>query len=64
MASSKNFLLVPARAALLRGPGAAVLLCGRSGKNSLALDFSPPLSALQAFAIAIANLDNKLCYAI
>lgn len=64
MASSKNFLLVPARAALPQGPGAPVLLCGRTGKNSFALDFSPPLSALQAFAVAIAQLDNKLCYAI
>mmetsp|Transcript_24050 Transcript_24050/g.40331 ORF Transcript_24050/g.40331 Transcript_24050/m.40331 type:complete len:485 (-) Transcript_24050:1258-2712(-) len=57
--SVKNFQLV-----LQGDPDAIVVLFGKMAKNIYALDFTHPLSAHQAFAIAMSSLDSKLCMAI
>ncbi|KAI8474342.1 MAG: tubby C-terminal-like domain-containing protein [Monoraphidium minutum] len=41
-----------------------VLQFGKRGGGEYALDFAWPLSALQAFALALTSFDSKLCYAI
>mmetsp|Transcript_12489 Transcript_12489/g.17020 ORF Transcript_12489/g.17020 Transcript_12489/m.17020 type:complete len:549 (-) Transcript_12489:1034-2680(-) len=57
--SVKNFQLV------LHGEQeVTVLLCGKMSKNIYALDFTHPLSAHQAFAIAMTSIDSKLCMAM
>jgi hypothetical protein len=63
VASSKNLVLVPQQPPSV-GPAPPLFLCARTGKNTFAMNYTPPLTALQAFPIAIANLDNKLSYAI
>eukprot|EP00854_Cymbomonas_tetramitiformis_P018051 gene18051-21499_t len=56
--SVKNFQLV-----LQADQDAVVLLFGKMGKNIYACDFTYPLSAHQAFAIALSSIDSKLCMA-
>jgi len=44
--------------------GAVVLQFGKCGTNTFALDFSWPMSPMQAFAIALSSIDTKLCYVL
>lgn len=37
---------------------------GKIRDDVFALDFAYPLSAVQAFALALASIDSKLCYAV
>ena len=41
-----------------------VVQFGKCGGETFALDFSYPVSPVQAFALALSSLDNKLCYSI
>jgi hypothetical protein len=59
MPSTKNFQLV-----LHGNQDAVVLLFGKIDKNLYALDFTSPLSAHQAFGLALSSLDQKLCMAL
>jgi len=54
--STKNFQLV-----LHGNQDAVVQLFGKMGPNIYACDFTYPLSAHQAFAIAMTSIDSKLC---
>lgn len=59
MPSTKNFQLV-----LHGNQDAVVLLFGKIEENLYALDYTSPLSAHQAFALALSALDQKLCMAL
>ena len=41
-----------------------ILQFGKIKEDIFALDFAYPLSALQAFGLALASIDSKLCYAM
>ncbi|GAQ89704.1 tubby-like protein [Klebsormidium nitens] len=57
--SVKNFQLV-AEAAEDR----TLLLFGKVGKDVFVMDFRPPFTATQAFAICLSSVDSKLCCAL
>jgi len=59
--SVKNFQLVPCSGA---DSNRVVLQFGKCGPDSFALDFSHPLTPLQAFGIALTSVDGKLCYSV
>ena len=63
-ASVKNFQLVAwdHRSGGLEGPVA--LQFGKVSSDSFVLDFGFPFSLHTAFAVALASLDSKLCYAL
>jgi hypothetical protein len=44
--------------------GRVVVQFGKCGGGSFSLDFSYPVSPVQAFALALSSLDDKLCYSI
>ena len=44
--------------------GRVVVQFGKRGREDFSLDFSYPLSPVQAFALALSSLDDKLCYSI
>lgn len=54
-ASVKNFQLINHF-----DPDNILLQFGKIGKNDFSLDFQYPMSALQAFSIALSSFDNKL----
>ena len=56
--SKKNFQMV-----LDGDQESVVLLFGKVSKNLWVCDFTHPLSAHQAFAIALSSLSSKMCYA-
>lgn len=56
--SKKNFQMV-----LDGDQESVVLLFGKVSKNLWTCDFTHPLSAHQAFAIALSSLSSKMCYA-
>jgi tubby-related protein 1 len=55
MASVKNFQLIDADR-----PQEVVMQFGKVDENVFTLDFAHPLSALQAFLIALSSFDHKL----
>lgn len=59
VSSSKNFILQ-----LDDLHTSNVLLCGKCGEDTFACDFADPVSAVQAFAIALSSFDFKLCNAV
>mmetsp|Transcript_37249 Transcript_37249/g.105100 ORF Transcript_37249/g.105100 Transcript_37249/m.105100 type:complete len:774 (-) Transcript_37249:196-2517(-) len=63
-ASVKNFQLAQWTRGEDDPDGAVICQFGRTGPDTFALDYSYPLSALQAFMISLSSMDIKLCYSM
>lgn len=64
--SVKNFQLVAEEGEGMDeiDAGRVVVQFGKRGGETFSLDFSYPVSPVQAFALALSSLDDKLCYSI
>eukprot|EP00877_Chromochloris_zofingiensis_P003258 jgi/Chrzof1/12933/Cz07g13010.t1 len=62
-ASVKNFQLVHWDAHTNNLSSDLAMAFGKNDKDLYAMDFGYPLNAAQAFALALASLDTKLCHA-
>ena len=62
--SVKNFQLVTWDHNSDRKGVELILQFGKIRDDVFALDFAYPLSSVQAFALALASIDSKLCYAV
>jgi tubby-related protein 1 len=45
-------------------PDTVVCLLGKVEQDTFALDYSYPLSAFQAFCIALTSINEKWCFAV